>query len=65
MIQVTLNLYPKLKSGDVNLEFLLVDGKRAKVKYISDQLVPVEELHAFTLDGLGTATVALYRCTVT
>lgn len=51
MIQVTLNLYPKLKSGDVNLEFLLVDGKRARVKYISDQLVPVEDLHAFTLDG--------------
>jgi len=35
----------------VNLEFLLVDGKTAGVKYISAQLVPVKELHAFTLDG--------------
>ena len=51
MIQITLCLYPRQKSGEVNLEFLLVDGKTAGVKYISAQLVPVKELHAFTLDG--------------
>ena len=60
MVQVTLCQYPELSGGEVNLAFRLTDGKRVRLQYVSEMMVPVKALGAFAQGGSLKARVKKY-----